>query len=104
MLDADRMASVRGVGPITPELLVFEAHGLTVEVEASAGPDGLRLLGQLVPAQPGLVEVRHAGGTTTVEVDDLGRFAADGLVPGPVSLRCRTAAGGLDVGTDWFLA
>lgn len=102
VLDADRMAAVRGVAP--PELLTFESAGLTVEVETATGPDGVRLLGQLVPAQPGSVEVRHEGGTVTVDVDDMGRFTAAGLEPGPVSLRCRTAAGGLHVDTDWFLA
>lgn len=104
VLDADRMASVRGPASTTPDLLTFEAGGLTVEVEATTGPKGLRLLGQLVPAQPGRVEVRHGGGTTLVDVDDMGRFTADGLVSGPVSLRCRTAADGDDVDTDWFLA
>jgi len=100
VLDADRMALVRGAG--VPELLTFEAPGLTVEVEAVTTGDGLRLLGQLVPAQPGRVDIRHPGGTSTVDADDLGRFAADDLLPGPVSLRCR--AGGSEVHTDWFLA
>ncbi len=102
VLDADRMAAVRGVA--TPELLTFESAGLTVEVETAAGPDGVRLLGQLVPAQAGSVEVRHGGGTVTVDADDMGRFTAAGLRAGPVSLSCRTAAGGLHVATDWFLA
>ncbi len=100
VLDADRMASVRGVG--TPELLTFEASSLTVELETAAGPDGLRLLGQLVPAQPARIEIRDRRGATTVDADEMGRFTATGLEPGPVSLRCRTAAG--DVDTDWFLA
>ncbi len=102
VLDADRMAAVRGVG--TPELLTFEASGLTVEVETAVGPDGLRLLGQLVPAQPAHIEIRHGGGTTAVDADDMGRFTAAGLRLGPISVRCRTAAGDLAVDTDWFLA
>lgn len=102
VLDADRMAAVRGAP--TPELLTFEAAGLTVEVETTKGVDGLRLLGQLVPAQRGRVEIRHGGGTTTVDADDLGRFTAGGVQPGPVSLSCRTEATGLQVATDWFLA
>ena len=102
VLDAGRMAAVRGVA--SPELRTFEAEGLTVEVETTPGPDGLRLLGQLVPPQPGSCEVRHGGGTTVVDIDDLGRFAAAGLEPGPVSISCRSAAGDLHVETDWFLA
>ncbi|MEA2826361.1 MAG: hypothetical protein QOG43_800 [Actinomycetota bacterium] len=101
VLDADRMAAVRGVA--APELLTFESAGLTVEVETAAGPDGVRLLGQLVPARAGSVEVRHGGGSVTVDVDDMGRFTAAGLEPGPVSLSCRTVVGGLRVDTDWFL-
>ncbi len=105
VLDTDRMAGVRGGSTaVGPQLLTFSAEGLTVEIEATTGPGGLRLLGQLVPPQPGQVEVCHPGGTTTVDVDALGRFAADGLAPGPVSLRCRPAQGGPAVGTDWFLA
>jgi hypothetical protein len=102
VLDADRMAAVRGVA--APELLTFESAGLKVEVETTTGADGVRLLGQLVPAQPGSIEVRHGGGTVTVDADDMGRFTAPGLEPGPLSLSCRTAAGALRVDTDWFLA
>lgn len=102
VLDADRMAAVRGAS--TPVLLTFESAGLTVEVETTRGVDGVRLLGQLVPAQRGRVEIRHGGGTTTVDADDLGRFTAGGIQPGPVSLSCRTEAGALQVDTDWFLA
>jgi hypothetical protein len=100
VLDADRMALVRGTG--APELRTFEAPGLTVEVETVAVADGVRLLGQLVPAGPGEVEIRHPDGTIRVEADDMGRFAAEGMPPGPVSLRCRAA--GAVVDTDWFLA
>jgi hypothetical protein len=100
VVDADRMALVRGAG--VPELRTFEAPGLTVEVETVAVAGGVRLLGQLVPAQPGQVEIRHPGGTVTVDADEMGRFAAEGLPPGPVSLRC--GAGATAVDTDWFLA
>jgi hypothetical protein len=101
VVDTDRMALVRGVG--APELLTFEGPGLTVEVETLAtAAGGLRLLGQLVPAQAGQVEIRHAGGTTTVDADAMGRFAAEGVRTGPVSLRCRAGASTCD--TDWFLA
>ena len=89
VLDADRMAAVRGAP--TPELLTFEAAGLTVEVETVTRPTALRLLGQLVPAQrgPGRDPPRAAAPPRST-ADDMGRFTADGLQPGPVSLRCRT--------------
>ncbi|MGI8810206.1 MAG: hypothetical protein ACR2KK_20645 [Acidimicrobiales bacterium] len=85
-----------------PELLTFDAPGLTVEIEVAALNGRRRLLGQLVPPVPGRVEVRHAGLTVTVEADAAGRFLADDVVAGPVSLRC--AAGSHLVETDWFLA
>jgi hypothetical protein len=96
----DQPALVRGVA--APTLLTFEASGLTVEIETVPVDGGWRMLGQLDPAQPGQIEIRHPGGTTSVAADEMGRFAADGLQSGPVSLRCR--AGGSAVDTDWFLA
>lgn len=100
-LDEERLAGVRGgVGRSDPRLLTFEAGPLTVEVEVAAVGARRRLVGQLVPAQPAVVEVRHAGGTVAARADELGRFAAGGIEPGPVSLRCRPAAGAA-VETTW---
>ena len=84
-------------------LLTFEAPGLVVEVESLEAGARRRLVGQLVPAQTGRVEVRHGGGTTSVEADDLGRFTADDVAPGPVSLRCVGADGTVAVVTDWVV-
>jgi len=103
LLDDRPLAGIRGVA--TPRLLTFEAAGLTLEVEAVAEGPERRLLGQLVPPQPGRIEVRHRGGSLTVEADGMGRFAAAGLRSGPVSLRCDPGAAGAGaVYTDWFLA
>ncbi len=94
------LAGVRSLA--APTLLAFEASDFTVEVEILAQQDGSRrLLGQLVPSGPGTVEVRHRGGTVTGVADDVGRFAASGVLAGPVSLRC--SAGSQVVETDWFL-
>ena len=84
-------------------LLSFESPALGVEVEVLVAGSRRRLLGQLVPGQPGRVEVRHAAGRIEVPADEVGRFVADDIPPGPVSLRCH-AAGGRLVETDWFLA
>lgn len=103
------LAGVRGAEGET-QLLTFESPAFTVEVEASpAGPRGdrRRLIGQLVPPQPGRIEVRQGGGTAEVEVDELGRFTADDLAAGAVSLRWVRWEGGGEGGhsvvTDWFL-
>jgi hypothetical protein len=77
-----------------PRALTFEAPDLTIEVEAAAEtstgePGSLCLVGQLVPPQPAQIAVRHGEELTAVRADERGRFAAHGIAPGPVSLRCR---------------
>jgi hypothetical protein len=71
-----------------PRLLTFAAGDLTIEVEV--GPDGsaLRLVGQLVPPRPARVRVDHRDGTLEVDADEIGRFLASGVSPGPVRLTC----------------
>ena len=66
---------------------------------------GAPLVGQLVPPQPAEIEVRHAGGFVSVAADELGRFAADGVAGGPVSLVCRLgdATGTRTVVTAWLV-
>lgn len=86
----------------TSRFLTFQAADLTLELEASAVGERRRLIGQLVPPQGGVIEIRHRSGSTTVEVDELGRFGVPDLAPGPISLRCRTADGAT-VSTDWVL-
>ena len=78
-------------GAAGPRTLTFEAGDLTIEVEAEPGDEegGLRLAGQLVPPQAADVAVRHGDELIAVRADERGRFAAFGVVPGPVSLRCR---------------
>jgi hypothetical protein len=95
-----QLAGVRGAA--TPAMLTFEAAGLTVEVEVIDDGRTRRFLGQLVPTGPVEVEIRHGGGRATLTADEVGRFAASGIIPGPVSIRCRTASAVVE--TDWFLA
>lgn len=87
----DRPApTVRSAGG--PRQLTFDAPGLSIEVEVSPAGTRRRLVGQLTPAQAARIDVRHAGGITTVDADALGRFRADGISAGPVSLRCHPTA------------
>lgn len=99
-----RLVGVRGAS--TPTTLTFDGPRLSVEIEvievAEEGGDRRRLLGQLIPPGPGWVDVRHRDGTATVPADQVGRFSAADVAPGPVSLRC--SAGSATVETDWFLA
>jgi hypothetical protein len=94
------LVGVRGADTI--RLLTFEASTLTVELEVHPTGDRRRLVGQLVPAAPAIVEVRHGAGTAEVETDELGRFAVDGIAAGPIRLDVRAAdQPGPAVSTSW---
>jgi hypothetical protein len=99
--DDRELAGVRGAS--STRLLTFESPALTVEVEATADGNRRRLLGQLVPPQPGRVEVRHIEGSASADVDEVGRFAVDDVPPGPVSLHCQGSGDSVAVTTDWVL-
>jgi hypothetical protein len=102
LLDSDEATLVRG----SPDrrLVSFTGGGLTIDVEVTvAGPDRT-VMGQIAPPQHAAVDIRQRQETVTVEADELGRFQAGPLHPGPVSLRLRPAAGGpgSTVVTDWL--
>jgi hypothetical protein len=102
-------ALVRAAAPAA-RLLTYQAGELTVEIEVTAAA----VQGQLVPAQPGRIDVRpgccdvrpgHRGvgpgsGGVSVEADELGYFVIRPAPRGPFRLRCRTA--GMTVLTDWM--
>jgi hypothetical protein len=81
----------RPAGPGSPawRQLSFRASGLTIELEITGSGDYRRLAGQLIPRQRATVEIRTGGGVITAEADPLGRFSADAVPLGPISLRCR---------------
>lgn len=87
-------------GDSRSRLLTFDAEHLTVVVEVTDIGARRRLLGQLVPAGPRSIEIRHAQETTVVDTDELGRFAADSVPSGPVSIAC-TGEDGRSVITSW---
>ncbi len=101
MVDQDEDVLVRG--PAHARLLSFEAGDMTIDVEITGVGPSRRLIGQLAPPQPAVVEVRQSGGVGAVEADELGRFSAGPLRAGPISVRCST---GVEpdrrrVVTDW---
>jgi hypothetical protein len=74
-----------------PRLAVFDATGFSVEIEIEpAARSGLwRLVGQLTPAGPARIGIRRQDGAVGwTDADDRGRFSADQLPGGPLSLRC----------------
>jgi hypothetical protein len=99
LLDTDEASLVRGA----PErrLVSFTGGGLTIDVEvSSAGPERT-VMGQIVPPQRGVVDIRRRQETVSIEADELGRFRSGPLPPGPLSLRLRPV-GGAPVVTDWL--
>jgi hypothetical protein len=102
LADRDEAALVRGQQQ--ERLLSFRASGLTIEVEVTVAGPARRLIGQLVPPQRAEVEIRHQDEVVTLATDEFGRFIADRLPAGPVSLRCGPG-GGQDrsaVVTEWI--
>ncbi len=96
--DERSLAGVRDAAEPS-RFLTFEAPALTVEVEATPDGDTRRLVGQLTPPVPGPLIISHAAGTVSVELDPFGRFSADGVAPGPISVHCEAAA----VTTEWVI-
>jgi hypothetical protein len=94
LVDAELVRGSRAGRRIT-----FEGPELTVELEV--GP--VSIDGQLVPPQPGRVEVRHPDGTLTVAADDLGHFRVDEMLHGPVSLRCEPDVAAVPTVTSWII-
>ena len=100
LLDDDRLAGVRSAD--APRTLTFEGPAFSVEIEVAEEGSRRRLLGQLVPPAPASIEVRHSGGLLQLGADEVGRFSAAGVAPGPVRLRCRVeGADGPPLDTAW---
>jgi hypothetical protein len=99
LLDAEEASLVRG----SPDrrLVSFASGGLTIDVEVTSAGDTRTVLGQIAPPHRGAVDIRRRQETVTVEADELGRFQAGPLAPGPLSIRLRPAVGS-PVVTDWL--
>lgn len=96
--DAGALAGTRAERA-TLRALTFVAAGLTIELELTPGA----LLGQVVPPQPGEVELQTPGGAArSVPVDDVGWFAFRPAPAGMCRLRLRPAAAITPILTEWI--
>jgi hypothetical protein len=78
--------------------LTFTSAHLSLELEVT----GNSLLGQLLPARAGQLEIHtRAGEITTTEVDEIGCFSVNPIPDSSFRLRCHTADG-TDVLTGWI--
>jgi hypothetical protein len=82
--------------------LSFRTSGLTIELEITGTGEARRLMGQLIPRQSAVVDIRHERGVITVDADSLGRFSADPVPLGQVSLRCHLGHEQAPIVTGWI--
>lgn len=92
-LEVEPLAGVRSTGGGWRALTFETPDGVAVEVEVAAERSKRAIIGQIVPPARAKVIIRFPGADFPVTADDLGRFQADGLRPGPISLRCEFADG-----------
>lgn len=85
--EQDVLAGVRSGDQ--PRMLSFRGRSLGVDVEISGSGPHRVMTGQLLPAGPAQILVRHGAGVVEIEADAQGRFVAAGVPAGTVSLRCR---------------
>jgi hypothetical protein len=77
--------------------LMFTSAGLSIALEVASDS----LMGQIIPAQAGTLEVHTTGGVTSSPVDEIGCFSVAPIPASPFRLRCRTEDGA-DVLTGWI--
>jgi hypothetical protein len=107
----DSGVAVRDVdAPPGPRQLTFQFHDeqthdeLVIAVQVESRGASRRVTGHLAPRRAEHIEVRQpaAPKARRVDVDHLGRFVVDDMLPGPVSLTCRRT-GAAPVATEWTL-
>jgi hypothetical protein len=99
-LDAETLVAVRGDGP---RLLSFATGDVAIDLEVTAGPGGVSLLGQLVPAAAARVLVEYPGGSRGTGADERGRFGVRGLPDRWLRVRVE-GEGQARSHTEWFRA
>lgn len=92
-LEAEPLAGVRGTNGGWRTLTFETPDGISIDVEVTVERSKRSLMGQIAPAGPAKVLVRFPGADFPTRADELGRFQADDLRPGPVSLRCELPDG-----------
>ena len=94
----DRLPAATRAETASIRSLTFTSEHLTLELEVT----GNSLLGQLLPAREGELEIHtRAGEISTTEVDEIGCFSVDPIPDSPFRLRCHSADG-TAVLTGWI--
>jgi hypothetical protein len=95
--DAEYEPSLRAEAASVRALTFTSAH-LTIELEVTSDA----LLGQVIPAQAGVITVQpRDGAQAQYAADEIGCFSIRPMPSGPFRLHCRTVAG-IDALTGWI--
>lgn len=97
-IEEDMPAGVRSSA--TARMISFQAGQwmLDIEYDDHSG----RLMGAISPETAYTVEVHSAGALFSTDSDDVGRFEAEGVTPGPLSL-VLYFRGGQNIKTQWVI-
>jgi hypothetical protein len=94
--DRGRATAVRSEAASIRALTFTSAH-MSIELEVTS----TSLLGQVIPARAGTLEVHTTAGVASSPVDEIGCFAVEPIPASPFRLRCRTEDEA-DVLTGWI--
>jgi len=95
--DAEYELSVRAEDASIRALAFTSAH-LTIELEVTEDS----LLGQIIPAQAGMIKIQpRTGAETSVSADEIGCFSVRPIPSGAFRLHCRTASD-IEALTGWI--
>jgi hypothetical protein len=95
--DSDYEPSTRAEAASIRALTFTSAH-LTIELEVTQDS----LLGQIIPAQAGVIKIQpRDGAETEFPADEIGCFSIQPVPSGAFRLHCRTAAG-IDALSGWI--
>ncbi|HEX6222076.1 MAG TPA: hypothetical protein VF115_13380 [Acidimicrobiia bacterium] len=97
-IDEDLPSGVRS--STTARMVSFQVGKwmLDVEYDEMSG----RIMGHIAPESPFTVELHTPGALFSVESDEVGRFEADGIAPGPLSMVLRFRDGEV-IKTQWVV-
>ena len=83
----------------TARMISFEAGRWTIDIEYDEPRS--HLMGQVDPVTQVQVEIRYAGGASTTDSDELGRFDFEDIPRGPMSLTIRIPGDLEVIRTEW---
>jgi hypothetical protein len=87
---SDRVPALTRAEPASLRALTFASARMSIHLEVTRNA----LHGQVVPAQPGEIELRPVDGDpVSITIDEVGWFVIQPIPAGAFTLRCRTADG-----------